>query len=113
MRFEVGRVLGIIGGVEKNSVFECSRKLRGRLRNLEMLVALDLANNHWFALNRGEGSAWAHLPSRERWSVLCCSTPSVCHLRDSVFGKTPLMRWAEKTIKNGQHWERLLAGPLR
>ncbi|WP_180187552.1 hypothetical protein [Achromobacter insuavis] len=44
VHFEVERVSGIICEVEKKSVFEYSRKLRGRLRNLEMLVALDLAS---------------------------------------------------------------------
>lgn len=46
VRFEVERISGIICGVENSSVFEYSKKLRGRLRNLEMLIALDLANNH-------------------------------------------------------------------
>ncbi|WP_156525755.1 hypothetical protein [Achromobacter ruhlandii] len=46
VHFEVDRVSGTICEVEKNSVFDYSRKLRGRLRNLEMLVALDLANAH-------------------------------------------------------------------
>lgn len=46
VRFEVERVRGVICGVENSSVFEYSRKLRGRLSNLEMLIALDLANNH-------------------------------------------------------------------
>lgn len=46
VRFEVERVLGVICGVENGSVFEYSRKLRGRLSNLEMLIALDLASNH-------------------------------------------------------------------
>lgn len=46
VRFEVERISGIICGVENSSIFEYSKKLRGRLRNLEMLIALDLAINH-------------------------------------------------------------------
>ncbi|WP_448684739.1 hypothetical protein [Achromobacter xylosoxidans] len=46
VRFEVERISGIICGVENGSVFEYSKKLRGGLRNLEILIALDLANNH-------------------------------------------------------------------
>lgn len=46
VNFEISRGSEVISGIEESTVSEYSKRLRGRLSNLEMLIALDLANNN-------------------------------------------------------------------
>lgn len=46
VNFEISRASKVISGIEESTVSEYSKRLRGRLSNLEILIALDLANNN-------------------------------------------------------------------